>query len=468
MRARAQTFTYRGADGRPTTTPTDPAGSDDGAGPFVDEVFSGRSGPMGFPAIEWVENYKFWDHYQTHPDYFTIDPNAIYRSEVSGSKLAEETISSVYLQGDVAFFSRRLKLVGGLRAEQTNVNAQGPLTSPTRNFQRDANGRMLTNASGSPLLIVPTSNALEVSRLTFIDRGQHAKKEYLRLFPNINASYNVSENFIARVAHYYSIGRPDFNQYAGGLTLPNTEVAPSPTNRITVNNIGIKAWTARTTKVRLEYYFERVGQISVGAFRRDFANFFSTTMANATPEFLALYGLDAGIYDDYDVRTQYNLPSSVRMQGLEFAYKQSLTFLPSWARGVQVFANVTALRALGSEAAEFEGFIPRTYNWGLSLNRENYGLRANWNYRGKQRRAPVAAGRSIAPDTYTWGSKRLYLDVEGQFRLTRHLSLFANLRNLNAAPEDLKVFNPSTPATANFRQRTEFGSLWTFGLKGAF
>src|SRR5438874_686654 len=109
--------------------------------------------------------------------------------------------------------------------------------------------------------------------LTFIDRGAHTEKEYLRFFPSLNASYNLRENLIARAACYYSVGRPDYNQYAGGLTLPDTESSPSPSNRIVVNNVGIKAWSAKSANVRLEYYFQGVGQISVGAFRRDISNF---------------------------------------------------------------------------------------------------------------------------------------------------------------------------------------------------
>jgi MYXO-CTERM domain-containing protein len=31
------------------------------------------------------------------------------------------------------------------------------------------------------------------------------------------------------------------------------------------------------------------------------------------------------------------------MSGVDFSYKQALTFLPSWARGVQVYANASAL-----------------------------------------------------------------------------------------------------------------------------
>ena len=75
-------------------------------------------------------------------------------------------------------------------------------------------------------------------------------------------------NLIARAAIYTSVGRPNFAQYVNGVTLPDPESAPSATNRITVNNAGIKAWSARTFNVRLERYFEGVGQFSIGAFRR--------------------------------------------------------------------------------------------------------------------------------------------------------------------------------------------------------
>ncbi|MGH7947215.1 MAG: TonB-dependent receptor domain-containing protein [Opitutaceae bacterium] len=123
--------------------------------------------------------------------------------------------------------------------------------------------------------------------MTLIDRGAHARKEYLRFFPSLNASFNVRDNLVARVAVYTSVGRPNFNQYSGGITLPDVESPPGDTNQIVVNNAAIKAWSAKTSNVTLEYYFDRVGLVSVGAFRRDIENFFGRTMFDATPEFLA-------------------------------------------------------------------------------------------------------------------------------------------------------------------------------------
>ena len=463
-----RSYSFVGRDGRASTTPV---GTDDAAAPFWAPELSERAHPYGLPRIQWVGTSRLLDYYRANPTHLTFDENARYRASVTNSKHTEEAVSSAFLRGDVALFERRLKLVGGLRAEQTNIEAEGALTDATRNYQRDASGRVLRAANGTPLLIFPTTNALAVSQLTFLQRGTHVEKEYLRLFPSLNASFNLRENLIVRAARYFSVGRPDLNQYAGGLTLPDPDSdASNPANRIVVNNAGIKAWSAETTNARFEYYFAGVGQISVGGFRRDITNFFGGTVFNATPEFLALYGLEPALYDKFDVTTQYNLPGKVRLTGVDFSYKQALTGLPSWARGVQVFANASAQRVTGdtTATANFAGYIPRSGSWGVSLTRPGYNLRINWNYRGRQRRAIVATGASIEPGTYNWGSKRLYLDVSGEYSLTRRLALFTNLRNLNDATEDTEISGPNTPAHAQFRSRLDFGSLWTFGLKGTF
>jgi TonB-dependent receptor len=470
------TYSFVGRDGRASTTPL---GSDDVAAPFWAPELSEREHTYGFPRIQWVGTSRLLDYYRANPSHLTFNENNRYRASVTNSKHIEEAVTSAFLRGDVALFDRRLKLVGGLRAEQTNVEAEGPLTDITRNFQRDASGNVITVASPTPadpnrrtpVLIFPTTNALAVSQLTYLQRGTRVEKEYLRLFPSLNAAFNLRENLIVRAARYSSVGRPNLNQYAGGLTLPDPDSdAANPANRIVVNNAGIKAWSAETTNARLEYYFAGVGQISVGGFRRDITNFFGGTVFNATPEFLNLYGLDPALYDKFDVTTQENLKGKVRLTGVDFSYKQALTGLPSWARGVQVFANASAQRVTGdtTATANFAGYIPRSGSWGVSLTREKYNLRINWNYRGRQRRAIVASGPSIEPGTFNWGLKRLYIDVSGEYSLTRRIALFTNLRNIGDATEDTEIAGPSTPAHAQFRSRLDFGSLWTFGLKGTF
>ena len=468
IRKYSPSWTFVGADGRSSTTPV---GNDDSAAVVLDRTFSQRIAPYGFGRIQWVQQEALYDLFKARPEYFQSNANNAYRSLIDQSKYVEEIVSAAYLRNDVAFLERRLKFVGGVRVEQTNVKAEGPLTDPTRNFQRDASGNVIdgnpNQAGVQTVPIVPTSDALGVTRLTYLDRGYHAKKEYLRYFPNINASFNLRENLIARASWYTSIGRPDLNQYSGGVTLPNTEAAPASNNRIQVSNVAIKPWSARTTKVRLEYYFQRVGAVSIGAFRRDFENFFGSTVFSPTPEFLELYNLDPSEYGGYDVSTTYNLASRVRMTGLEFDYKQALTFLPHWARGVQVFANGSAQRATGDAASNFQGYVPRSGSWGISLSRPKFNVKFNWNYRSPARLGAVT-GRGIEPGTFEWRSKKMLRDIYADYMLTRHIGVFMSLRNVGSAPEDVKRFGPNTPPIARFRQRQDYGSAWIFGVKGTF
>ncbi len=478
LRAATEAYTFVGRDGINSFAATAPQRGDDNAGIALDEDFSERVGAYGFPKVQWLSNDDYYNLLKTNPTYFTTNANTTYRSAVGASKYAREVISSAYFRADAAFFNRRLQFVGGIRAEQTNIKAGGPLTDPTGNFlldsagnivpRRDADGNIVRNSAGTiqPTLRVPTTDALGVSRLTYFDRGQKTEKEYLRLFPNLNVSYLVRENITARAAYYQSVGRPDFNQYAGGLTLPDTSVPITANTTISVNNPGIKAWSAETYKVRLEYYFERVGTFNIGAYRRDFKNFFGGVRFPATPQFLAFYDLDPDEYGVYDVATNHNLQSTVRMTGVEFDYKQALTFLPQWARGVQVFANASAQRATGDGAANFAGYIPRSGSWGWSLTRQKYNVRMNWNYRGAQRRGLINTGRSIEANTFNWGSKRLYLDVSADYNINRRFTVFLSMRNINDQTEDSKIYGPNTPDYAKFRQRVDYGSAWTFGLRG--
>jgi iron complex outermembrane receptor protein len=468
VRLYAPTFTHVGADGRAGT-------ADDAAAPFRNDGLSLRPGDFGQRGFEKLNVDALYDTYRLHPDYFQVSEASVLTSRVAQSKHGYERIAAGYFRGDTQLLHGRLRLTGGLRAELTNARGEGQLIDPTRNYQRDAAGRVVTVASPTaadpnrrvPALVAP-AGSLEATRLTNVDRGLHAAKEYLRWFPSLNGSYAFREDLVARAGYYWSVGRPDLAQYAGSLTLPDTENPPGPGNRIVTNNAAIKAWSARTWKVTLEHYFADVGVVSVSGFHREIENFFGSTVFTPGPDFLGLYGLDPAIYGRYDVQTQYNLPGKVRMTGVDFNYKQALTFLPAWARGVQVFANGSAQRATGQSADNFSGYIPRTLNWGASLTRPGFTLRTKWNFVSRARRGAVAAGRSIEPGTYNWSSDRQLLDVSGELALRRNTALFFNLTNLRDAPADTEVAGPNTPGLVRLSQRQTFGSLWTVGIKATF
>ncbi len=461
MRTWTSAYTYVGRDGRGNLT-------NGSALPFLDPLFSTRSAPFGFPQIQHLDSKEVFAYWRAHPTEFTFDENGLYRSQVSNSKRAKESVSATYLRGDVALLDRRLLLVGGVRFEQTDVTAEGPLTDLSRNVQRDAQGNPLRTAAGAVIPI--TTDALATSRLTFLERAAHVEKQYFRSFPSLNATYHLRENLLLRAAVSTSIGPPDFSQYSGGLTLPNTDNPPNASNRIVVNNAAIKPWTANTVKVRAEYYFSGVGQISFGAYRRHFQNFFGATVFTATPEFLGLYGLDAGEFGGYEVSTQRNVPGTVRIEGLDVSYRQALTFLPPWAQGLQVFANgslerTNAKRGFLGNSSFNE--IPRNAAWGVSFTRPRYNVRLNWVWRTDQIRGEVT-GQSIETGTYNTTPGFTKLDLLGEFTFWRSFAVFANLRNVGDVPDRGTTAGPSTPEHATLRYQERYGSLWTLGVKGTF
>ncbi|MEN9638108.1 MAG: hypothetical protein RL077_6512 [Verrucomicrobiota bacterium] len=449
-------FTYLGPDGRTSS-------GDEGGAPFNFTEVATRRGAFGFPPVPTVNNAKLWAFYQANPHAFRLDESAAYTNAASISRHAEEVITSAFARGDLSFFHHRLKLVGGLRTEQTNIKAQGPLVDPTLNFQRDVTGKVVLGANGRPLTI--SNDPLTITRLTHIFLGTHVKREYLHWFPSINTSYHLWDNLVVRAAWHKSIGRPNFVQYSGAITLPDVENATS-TSRIALNNAAIKPWTAQTTTLALEYYFARVGTIGVTVHRREFENFFGTSTIPATPEFLAIYGLDPAAYGGFLVSTQRNLGTTVRMDGLEFNYKQALTLLPQWARGVNVLANASTQHTTGASRDQFQS-SPSVLNGGLSLTRRNYSLRVDANHRGRQFQNTVT-GRGIQPDTKNFVKARTYIDITGELVMWRELRLFAKLRNVTDEGVDIDIYGPLTPPPARFQQRERYGSLWTFGVKGTF
>jgi iron complex outermembrane receptor protein len=462
-----ETYTYVGADGRASNTPTTQAGliNDDNPTRFLDEAFSQRIPDFGLPRQEYVDNKKVWQDTLTNPTHWTRNANNDYIAVTNFSKRAQEIISAAYLRTDFSLLQNRLRVVTGVRAEQTNIKAEGPLNDPTRAYVRDASGNVVRNAANQPVLQVPTNAGLPYSQLTLVERGMKADKEYLRLFPSVNIGYNFTEGLVGRVAYYQSVGRPDFNQYAGGLTLPNTEVV-NPNDRITVNNVSIRAWQAETYMTRLEYYFGRLGQLHVAYWVRDYENMFGNVTSLVTPEFLSAFALDEETYGIYQVVTQFNVPGRIRTKGIEAEYRQALTFLPNWARGVSFNVNYSSQR--GKNTFDYlQDMNPFTINWGLSLVRPKFNLRINENYRGIQRRAAVT-GRSIQPGTYNYRPKRLYIDVSGEYFLRRGLGVFMSIRNIGGATEDTKIYGADTPRYARFRQRDDYSSLWTVGVKGTF
>lgn len=74
----------------------------------------------------------------------------------------------------------------------------------------------------------------------------------------------------------------------------------------------------------------------------------------------------------------------------------------------------------------------------------------------------------MGPNAFRFPQPRMQLDVSFDFRLTKRLSLFANVRNVMDEIQKEDAYGPDTPAHAREFYHGKFGRPFTLGVKGSF
>jgi len=451
------TWTFVGPDGLPNTADDRVANYD-----LIDPVYSRANAPFDLPQIQRPSPYKLWQLYQTNPGYFRYEEANFINTSTAASRKLTETISAAYLRADARFFNSRLLVTAGARYERTEDEGEGRLADIRATYRQDATGNLVRDAAGRPIRV--TTNAVELARLQYIDRGARAGRDYGSLYPSFNATYNVTANFLARVAFARTIGRPNFNEIIPNITV--TDPAATEVNRtITVVNTGLKPWSADNYDLSLEYYFEKSGRIAISGFQKNIKDFFGSTRTNATLEDLEAFGLNDD-YLDYDIITKENVGDAM-VSGIDFDYQQPLNFLPNWARGTMVFFNMTKSHLEGNSTANFSGFTRETINWGISVSRPRFNIKLTWNQRGRQR-AGQLTGAGVPPGSYVYLPEYLTLNVNAEYRFTRRLAAFTVIRNIANKPLIEERYGSVTPTYARVSNYQNLGSQISVGLKGEF
>lgn len=398
---------------------------------------------------------------RSNPEYFIADEALAHRTRVNNAFRLKETISAGYVRADFRFFDGRLNLVTGARYERTEDTGSGPLVDPSAQYQKDAAGNLVLNSSGAPIPI--TTNPLERDRLIYKELGTSQNSHYDGIYPSLNASYQLTKNIIARAGYARTIGRPDLPNIMPGATISANPDA-SGVKTITVVNIGLKPWTANSYDLSLESYLFKDGYGSIGFFQKDIADFFGSTRRPATAAEIAQYG--GAPNEAYDIISTLNA-GDARISGFELGYKQALTFLPDWARGVQAFVNYTKLDLDGSATADFSGYNPETLSWGVSLVRPRFSFKFNMAHQGETRRAPTTP-----VGNYFWAGAKRRDTWSFEYQATKNLSVFAQVMDLlNGGYIDVqKSYNPTlnTPDVLRYQRLISTGTEVTFGIKGRF
>ena len=446
-----------------------PAGASDDAsrraGRFdvFDEAFlAGAPNLFGQP-VRWISPQKFYQLFQREPGWFVEDLPTSHQNYVTNSREFAETVSAAYLRADARLLRQRLWLVGGVRFEHTAARGSGPLNDINAQYLRNPDGSFVRNAAG--LRVLAPGDALALRKLRYVERGARAERAYAGFYPSLNAAYTLREDLILRAAVARSLGRPNVNLIVPGTTITEPEVA-NPT--ITVNNPGLEPWTAMSYDLTLESYQLKGGFGSIGVFRKDIRNFFGALRTAATPEQLERYGLEADpSLAGYEISTRTNA-GDARITGFELAYRQSLTFLPNWARGVQVFVNATKLSLSGSNTADFTGYNPESLAGGVNLVRPRFFVKFTVSHLGDTQRGLVAPSATVPAGTYNYQARRTRLGLNGQYSLSPRYALYASVVDLGGFVQNQQRYAPSTPEYAKGQRWQELGFYTNVGIRGSF
>ena len=461
LRVETRTWNFRPTFG--TAAPERLVGSYDLInGPYSDSR-SFRNGDR----VKWIDPRKLYELFKANPSYFVLNEASYHTSRVNGSQDLRETITATYLRADTRLFDNRLWLVAGARYERTEDAGTGGLNDIRATYQQDAAGNLIRDAAGRPVRV--STDALVLARLQYQERAARARQSYGDIYPSMNASWSFSENLVARAAYAATIGRPDLS-----FIIPSRSVA-DPTaveasRVINTTNAGLKPWAADNYDLSLESYSVKGATLAVSLFRKNIRGFFVSRRTDATPALLAEMGLSDD-YLDYDVITQTNSSDAVRLDGVEWSWRQSLqpfAALPKWARGLQFWVNGTHLAVAGAGAENFSGYSPRILNWGASYASARFLLRYNVSRIGLQRANLAAVSATVPAGTYDAQDTRMVQDANIEYRLHRRFSLYASVRNLANEPRPLVTISANAPAWTRPRTYTYYGALWTIGFKGTF
>ena len=335
----------------------------------------------------------------------------------------------------------RTGFLGGVRWEKT---------------ENEADGWVRARALSTPAQ--QTADPVGSATRDYANNRRFLDGEYTKSFPSIHAWHDWTKNLKTRVSWSTSFGRPPFGNLAPAET-------PNENNRtVTISNPSLLPQTATNWDATLEYYFEPVGNFTVGWFHKDIKDYIVSGIDSGTIGTGADNGFN-GEYPGWTILTTANAGNAV-VQGWEFSYQQQFTFLPGILKGLSGLVNYTVLDTHGDYGGtgsrgtgQVAGFVPRTGNASLTWRYRGFSARLLVNYASTFLQAYNA--NSAARNLYRLERKLINLGFSYQLR--PNLNLTVDIDNLTNVPQ--KRYR-------GFEDQIEYfnypGTGITFGISGRF
>jgi TonB-dependent receptor len=387
------------------------------------EWFSSYSGPAQFPK-NWltVNLNKFYANYPL-ASFVAANPAV---ENLTQTTLVEEKTSAAYVQFDFADPNSRLTGNVGVRAVHSEELSSGFVPAP------DA------------LLIYGFAGG--TNDISYSSQGVFAQSNsYNDVLPDLNITYKWTDTLLTRFAAAKVMQRPDMN-LLGESSSPNASSGPPPAGTpwlgtLSEGNPNLKPYRANQFDASLEWYFGPRSLLAGDFFLKDVKNLvltnYYTQSANVTLGAGAIntsYATGTVLPIQFSVAQPENAQSTT-LKGIEIAWQQPFTFLPSYLNALGAEANYTHIWTQpvvlneGQPALPVTGVSSNTYNAGLYYDTGKFGIHANYNYRSRWVSDPLSF---FNDGIFVQGYGQL--DMSGSYNITHWLNISASVINLTQAP----------------------------------
>ena len=372
--------------------------------------FSSYGGPAQFPTSFLTVNLnKFYAAFPLS-NFVAANPPV---QNLTRTTRVEERVGSAY--GELLFKTPDSRLTGniGLRLVHTEILSSGYVPGP---------GATLTYkfAGGNDLV--------------YSSQGIFARSHsYFNVMPDLNLTYRIRNDLLARFAASQLIEQPDIN-LLGQASSPNASTAYTPgvpwIGTLSEGNPDLKPYRSNQFNLSLEWYYAPRSILAAMFFDKHLMDLVETTYTHQTAQ---VYVGTQIVPIDFSVSQPANAKQT-NLRGVEVAWEQPFLFLPGFLRYLGAQANYTHIwtqnqvLVQGQPAQPVTGVSNNTYNAGIYYDTGVFGVHANYSYRGAWIADPISY---FGDGVYVKGYGQL--DIGGDYHLTHWLTLNASVINATQA-----------------------------------
>ncbi|MEY4940056.1 MAG: hypothetical protein RIQ93_1791, partial [Verrucomicrobiota bacterium] len=367
-----------------------------------------------------------YELFKSNPSHFVENEYNNFVTKYTSPRAVKEQVDSAYVEFNTRWQKLRFNL--GVREERTRTVGRVYDLLPTA----------LVRAAGYTPNTIPF---VTYQYRNFQRRNRYGG--YENTFLSGGLKYAITPSLVVQLAANQSIGRPDYNNLAGAISVDETNLI------VRLPNPDMKPETSDKYFVSAQYYIEPAGTLSVSAYTLNVRNM-GTNNTQVSAE-ASGYANDPE-YAGYTFLRPTNLDGVRKIKGVELEYSQQLVFLPGFARGISVFGSITRV----IPDIQLVSVAPKSANGGLRFSNQKFNL---------QLRSTWAAARinSIAATQTQWQYERIMFDVSGGYRFSSRYDLTISGRNIANSPIQVYVDKPN-----QLQRQFNYGAVWTVGLRAVF